>query len=87
MPSYNSIVHFVLAWRCLSDDRRSASVGVHRSAETLVCTVIPMSGGPTERQVQSIEDFRPDIIMTRPNHMLALLGEFRNRDKIRGTDP
>ncbi|HVK91548.1 MAG TPA: AMP-binding protein, partial [Mycoplana sp.] len=48
----------------------------HYGAERLGCTVVPMSGGMTERQVQLISDFRPDIIMVTPSYMLALLDGF-----------
>ena len=50
---------------------------------TLGCTVIPVSGGMTERQVQLIRDFMPDIIMVTPSYMLAILDEFR----AQGIDP
>jgi phenylacetate-CoA ligase len=62
---------------------------VHRRAwrtlrgGALGCTVIPMSGGMTERQVQLIQDFKPDIIMVTPSYMLAILDEFRRQ----GIDP
>jgi phenylacetate-CoA ligase len=61
----------------------TGGLGAHYGAEALGCTVIPMSGGMTERQVQLIEDFRPDIIMVTPSYMLALLDEFRRQ----GIDP
>ena len=48
-----------------------------RRARRLGCTVVPVSGGMTERQVQLITDFRPDIIMVTPSYMLAILDEFR----------
>ncbi len=56
----------------------TGGLGAHYGAERLGCTVIPMSGGMTERQVQLIEDFRPDAIMVTPSYMLALLDGFRN---------
>lgn len=59
----------------------TGGLGAHYGAEALGCTVIPMGGGQTERQVQLIEDFRPDIIMVTPSYMLALLGEFRRQGK------
>ena len=59
----------------------TGGLGAHYGAEALGCTVIPVSGGMTERQVQLIEDFRPDIIMVTPSYMLALLGEFRKQGK------
>lgn len=61
----------------------TGGLGAHYGAEKLGCTVVPMSGGMTERQVQLIEDFRPDIIMVTPSYMLAILDEFRHR----GIDP
>jgi len=59
----------------------TGGLGAHYGAEALGCTVIPMGGGQTERQVQLIEDFRPEIIMVTPSYMLALLGEFRRQGK------
>lgn len=61
----------------------TGGLGVHYGAERLGCTVIPVSGGMTERQVQLIQDLRPDIIMVTPSYMLAILDEFR----ARGLDP
>jgi phenylacetate-CoA ligase len=61
----------------------TGGLGVHYGAERLGCTVIPVSGGMTERQVQLIQDFRPDIIMVTPSYMLAILDEFR----AKGLDP
>jgi phenylacetate-CoA ligase len=55
----------------------TGGLGAHYGAEAAGCTVIPMSGGQTERQVQLIRDFEPDIIMVTPSYMLALLDEFR----------
>ncbi|MFZ5608049.1 MAG: phenylacetate--CoA ligase PaaK [Pseudomonadota bacterium] len=54
----------------------TGGLGAHYGAEKLGCTVIPMSGGATERQVQLITDFRPDIIMVTPSYMLAIADEF-----------
>ena len=59
----------------------TGGLGAHYGAEALGCAVVPMSGGMTERQVQLIEDFRPDIIMVTPSYMLALLDEFRRQGK------
>jgi len=59
----------------------TGGLGAHYGAEKLGCTVIPMSGGQTERQVQLIEDFRPHIIMVTPSYLLAIADEFR-REKI-----
>jgi phenylacetate-CoA ligase len=61
----------------------TGGLGAHYGAEAAGCTVIPMSGGQTERQVQLIIDFRPDIIMITPSYMLTLLDEFRRQ----GIDP
>ena len=57
----------------------TGGLGAHYGAERLGCTVVPVSGGMTERQVTLIEDFRPDIIMVTPSYMLAILDEFRRQ--------
>ncbi|HEY8552912.1 MAG TPA: phenylacetate--CoA ligase PaaK [Burkholderiales bacterium] len=54
----------------------TGGLGVHYGAERLGCTVVPMSGGQTERQVQLILDFRPRVIMGTPSHMLTLIEAF-----------
>ena len=61
----------------------TGGLGAHYGAERLGCTVIPMSGGQTEKQVQLINDFRPDIIMVTPSYMLNLIEEFERQ----GLDP
>ncbi len=61
----------------------TGGLGAHYGAERLGCAVIPMSGGQTERQVQLITDFAPEIIMVTPSYMLAILDEFRRQ----GRDP
>ncbi|PWB63975.1 MAG: phenylacetate--CoA ligase [Bradyrhizobiaceae bacterium] len=61
----------------------TGGLGAHYGAERLGCTVIPVSGGMTERQVQLICDFAPEIIMVTPSYMLAILDEFR----AKGIDP
>jgi phenylacetate-CoA ligase len=61
----------------------TGGLGAHYGAERLGCTVVPMSGGMTERQVQLIQDFSPDVIMVTPSYMLAILDEFRRQ----GLDP
>ncbi|MDP9088023.1 MAG: phenylacetate--CoA ligase [Pseudomonadota bacterium] len=61
----------------------TGGLGAHYGAEAAGCTVIPMSGGQTEKQVQLICDFAPDIIMVTPSYMLAILDEFRRQ----GRDP
>jgi phenylacetate-CoA ligase len=61
----------------------TGGLGAHYGAERLGCTVVPMSGGMTERQVQLITDFKPDVIMVTPSYMLAILDGFQ----ARGLDP
>ncbi len=61
----------------------TGGLGAHYGAERLGCTVIPMSGGQTEKQVQLIRDFEPDIIMVTPSYMLNLIEEFERQ----GMDP
>ena len=61
----------------------TGGLGAHYGAERLGATVIPMSGGMTERQVQLIQDFEPDIIMATPSYMLNLADEFDRQ----GLDP
>ena len=61
----------------------TGGLGAHYGAEAAGCTVIPMSGGQTEKQVQLIRDFEPDIIMVTPSYMLAILDEFKRQ----GIDP
>lgn len=57
----------------------TGGLGAHYGAEAAGCTVIPMSGGQTEKQVQLIRDFEPDIIMVTPSYMLAILDEFNRQ--------
>jgi phenylacetate-CoA ligase len=57
----------------------TGGLGAHYGAERLGCTVLPVSGGQTERQVRLINDLRPDIIMVTPSYMLALLDEFERQ--------
>ena len=54
----------------------TGGLGVHYGAERLGCTVIPVSGGQTERQVQLIQDFEPNVIMATPSYMLTILEQF-----------
>ncbi|MFI7501882.1 phenylacetate--CoA ligase PaaK [Streptomyces sp. NPDC049687] len=61
----------------------TGGLGAHYGAERAGCTVIPASGGMTARQVQIIQDFRPEIIMVTPSYMLTLLEEFEKQ----GIDP
>ena len=58
----------------------TGGLGAHYGAEALGCAVIPMSGGQTEKQVQLIMDFEPDIIMVTPSYMLTILDEFRRQN-------
>jgi phenylacetate-CoA ligase len=61
----------------------TGGLGAHYGAERLGCTVIPMSGGQTEKQVQLIRDFEPDIIMVTPSYMQVIIEEFERQ----GIDP
>ena len=61
----------------------TGGLGAHYGAEKLGCTVIPISGGMTERQVQLIVDFKPKIIMVTPSYMLAIVEEMHKQ----GVDP
>jgi phenylacetate-CoA ligase len=61
----------------------TGGLGAHYGAERLGCTVIPVSGGMTERQVRLIVDLEPDVIMVTPSYMLAILDEFAHQ----GVDP
>lgn len=61
----------------------TGGLGAHYGAERAGCTVIPASGGMTARQVQIIQDFKPEIIMVTPSYMLTLLDEFEKQ----GIDP
>jgi phenylacetate-CoA ligase len=61
----------------------TGGLGAHYGAETLGATVIPVSGGMTERQVQLIRDFQPDIIMATPSYLLVIADEFVRQ----GLDP
>jgi phenylacetate-CoA ligase len=54
----------------------TGGLGAHYGAERAGCTVIPMSGGQTEKQVQLIQDFKPDLIMVTPSYMQVLIEEF-----------
>src|SRR3954465_9851055 len=61
----------------------TGGLGAHYGAERLGCTVIPVSGGMTPRQVQLISDFRPRVIMVTPSYMLTVIDEFEKQ----GLDP
>jgi phenylacetate-CoA ligase len=61
----------------------TGGLGAHYGAEELGCTVIPVSGGMTERQVMLIKDFEPDVIMVTPSYMLAIVDEMHRQ----GIDP
>ncbi|MFN2559994.1 MAG: phenylacetate--CoA ligase PaaK [Jatrophihabitans sp.] len=61
----------------------TGGLGAHYGAEALGCTVIPVSGGMTERQVTLIRDFEPDVIMVTPSYMLAIVDELVRQ----GIDP
>jgi len=57
----------------------TGGLGAHYGAEKLGCTVVPVSGGMTERQVTLIRDFRPDVIMVTPSYMLAIVDEMERQ--------
>jgi phenylacetate-CoA ligase len=61
----------------------TGGLGAHYGAEKLGCTVIPMSGGQTEKQVQLLQDFQADIIMVTPSYMLNIADELERQ----GVDP
>ena len=61
----------------------TGGLGAHYGAERLGCTVVPMSGGQTEKQIQVIQDFKPNIIMVTPSYMLTILDEM----EAQGIDP
>lgn len=61
----------------------TGGLGAHAGAERLGCTVVPVSGGMTERQVQLIRDFEPDVIMVTPSYMLSIIDEMERQ----GVDP
>ena len=61
----------------------TGGLGAHYGAEGLGCTVIPVSGGMTERQVMLIRDFEPEVIMVTPSYMLAIVDEMERQ----GVDP
>jgi phenylacetate-CoA ligase len=61
----------------------TGGLGAHYGAERLGCTVVPVSGGMTERQVQLIQDFRPRVVMVTPSYFLAILDEM----EAQGIDP
>src|ERR1700712_5711515 len=61
----------------------TGGLGAHYGAEKLGCTVIPISGGQTERQVTLIRDFEPDAILVTPSYMLAIVDEMERQ----GVDP
>jgi phenylacetate-CoA ligase len=61
----------------------TGGLGAHAGAEALGCTVVPVSGGMTERQVQLIRDFEPRLIMVTPSYMLAIIEEMERQ----GVDP
>jgi phenylacetate-CoA ligase len=62
----------------------TGGLGAHYGGELLGATVIPVGGGFTERQVQLIADFRPDIIMVTPSYMLAIADEFERQGFVAG---
>lgn len=76
--SPNDICHIAYGYGLFT-----GGLGAHYGAERLGCTVVPMSGGQTEKQVQLIEDFKPDIIMVTPSYCLNIIDEMERE----GMDP
>ncbi|WP_435105081.1 phenylacetate--CoA ligase PaaK [Arhodomonas sp. AD133] len=76
--SANDVVHVAYGYGLFT-----GGLGAHYGAEKLGCTVVPMSGGQTEKQVQLIQDFKPTIIMVTPSYMLNIADEFERQ----GLDP
>ncbi len=72
------IIHVVYGYGLFT-----GGLGLHYGAERMGMTVVPMSGGMTERQVQLIADFRPQVIAVTPSYMLAIADEFERQ----GLDP
>jgi phenylacetate-CoA ligase len=72
------VVHVVYGYGLFT-----GGLGMHYGAERLGCTVVPMSGGMTDRQVRLIEDFRPRVIMVTPSYFLAIADEMERL----GIDP
>jgi len=72
------VVHVVYGYGLFT-----GGLGMHYGAERLGCTVVPMSGGMTDRQVQLIEDFRPRIVMVTPSYFLVIVDEMERL----GIDP
>jgi phenylacetate-CoA ligase len=72
------LVHVVFGYGLFT-----GGLGAHYGAERLGCTVVPMSGGMTDRQVRLIEDFRPRVIMVTPSYFLAIVDEMERL----GIDP
>ena len=68
------IVHVAYGYGLLT-----GGLGAHYGAERLGCSVVPMSGGQTEKQVQLILDFQPHVIMVTPSYMLTIAEEFERR--------
>lgn len=76
--SANDMVHIAYGYGLFT-----GGMGAHYGAERLGCAVVPMSGGQTEKQVQLIQDFKPDIIMVTPSYCLNIADEFERQ----GIDP
>ena len=72
------LLHVSYGYGCFT-----GGLGAHNGAERMGCTVIPVSGGQTEKQVQLIQDFKPRIIMVTPSYMQVILEELQRQ----GQDP
>ena len=65
----------------------TGGLGTHYGAERLGCTVVPLSGGQTEKQAQLIIDFKPAVIMVTPSYMLTIAEELERRGVSAGNCP
>ncbi len=74
----NDLVHVAYGYGLFT-----GGLGAHYGAERLGCAVVPMSGGQTEKQVQLINDFKPDVIMVTPSYVLNIADEMERQ----GLDP
>src|SRR5690625_7618955 len=63
----------------------TGGLSAHYGGEKLGCTVVPISGGMTARQVMLMKDFNPDIIMVTPSYMLSILDEFNKQGDRKST--
>ncbi len=72
--TYSDLIHVSYGYGLFT-----GGLGAHYGGERLGCAIVPFGGGQTERQVQLINDFKPDIIMVTPSYCLALADEFEKQ--------